>query len=84
MLRSADIREELRHTRVVGEVAVPFRLDYLSCILTIVSTILVAVNSVVICLIGLRTEQFGFIPANVFCIALYGINLRSWRKPHER
>jgi hypothetical protein len=77
-----------------AEVAVPFRLDYLSCILTIASTILVgrrcwegwilaAVNSVLLCLIGLRTAQFGFIPANVFCIALYGINLRSWRKPHE-
>jgi nicotinamide riboside transporter PnuC len=72
-----------------------FRLDYLSCILTIASTILVgrrywegwilaAVNSVIICLIGLHTSQFGFIPANVFCIALYGINLRSWRKPAER
>ena len=70
------------------------RLDYLSCILTIASTILVgrrywegwilaAVNSVIVCLIGFRTSQFGFIPANVFCIALYGINLRSWRKPEE-
>jgi len=70
------------------------RLDYLSCILTIASTILVgrrcwegwilaAVNSAIICLIGLRTSQFGFIPANVFCIALYGVNLRSWRKPEE-
>ncbi len=69
----------------------PLRLDYLSCVLTIVSTILVgrccwegwilaAINSVIVCLIGFRTEQFGFIPANLFCIALYGINLRSWRK----
>jgi nicotinamide riboside transporter PnuC len=69
-----------------------FRLDYLSCVLTIVSTILVgrrcwegwilaAINSVVVCLIGFRTAQFGFIPANVFCIVLYGVNLRSWRKP---
>ena len=44
------------------------RLDYLSCVLTIVSTILVGrrcwegwilagVNSVVICLIGFRTSQ---------------------------
>lgn len=67
-----------------------FRLDYLSCVLTIVSTILIGkrywggwllagVNSVIICVIGLRTSQYGFIPANVFCIILYGINLRSWR-----
>jgi len=72
-----------------------FRLDYLSCVLTIGSTILVgrrcwegwilaAINSVVVCLIGFRTAQFGFIPANVFCIALYAINLRAWRKPETR
>jgi nicotinamide riboside transporter PnuC len=75
--------------------SVVFRFDYLSCVLTIVSTILVgkrrwegwilaAINSVVVCLIGFRTSQFGFIPANVFCIALYAINLRSWRKPQIR
>jgi hypothetical protein len=74
---------------------VPFRLDYLSCVLTIVSTILVgkrcwegwilaAINSVVVCLIGFRTAQFGFIPANLFCIGLYAVNLRSWRKPATR
>jgi len=68
-----------------------FRLDYVSCFLTITSTILVgkrcwegwvlaAINSVVVCFIGFRTAQFGFIPANVFCIALYAVNLRSWRK----
>ena len=67
------------------------RLDFLSCVLTIVSTILVgrrcwegwvfaAVNSVIVCVIGLRTSQFGFIPANLFCIVLYGFNLRTWRK----
>jgi len=43
---------------------------------------LAAVNSVILCVIGLRTEQFGFIPANLFCIVLYGVNLRRWRK-HE-
>ncbi|HVM93831.1 MAG TPA: hypothetical protein VMT67_13505 [Terriglobales bacterium] len=68
-----------------------FRLDYLSCILTIASTILVGrrcwegwalatVNSVIICIIGLRTAQIGFIPANVFCIAMSAVNLRSWRR----
>ncbi len=67
------------------------RLDYVSCVLTIVSTILVgkrcwegwvlaAVNSVIICIIGFRTAQLGFIPANVFCLVLYGVNLRKWRK----
>jgi nicotinamide riboside transporter PnuC len=72
-----------------------FRLDYISCILTIVSTfllgkrywegwILAAINSAVVCVIGFRTAQFGFIPANVFCIGLYAINLRSWRKPEAR
>ncbi len=68
-----------------------FRLDYLSCALTVVSTILVgrrcwegwilaAINSAIVCVIGLRTAQFGFIPANVFCIVLYGFNLRSWKR----
>ena len=67
------------------------RLDYLSCVLTIFSTILVgkrcwegwvlaAVNSVLICIIGFRTAQLGFIPANVFCLVLYAFNLRNWRK----
>lgn len=68
-----------------------WRLDCLSCVLTVFSTILVgrrywtgwviaAVNSVIICVIGLRTGQLGFIPANLFCIVLYGANLRTWRK----
>ncbi|MFZ0864911.1 MAG: hypothetical protein ABR881_06930 [Candidatus Sulfotelmatobacter sp.] len=68
-----------------------FRLDYLSCVLTIVSAILIGkrcwegwilatINSAIVCVIGLRTSQLGFIPANLFCIVLYGFNLRSWRK----
>ena len=67
------------------------RLDYLSCVLTIVSTILIgkrcwegwalaAVNSVIVCIIGVKTSQFGFVPANLFCIVLYAVNLRTWRK----
>ena len=67
------------------------RLDYLSCVLTVISTILVgrrlwegwvlaAINSVIICVIAVRTAQTGFIPANLFCIALYAMNLRAWRK----
>jgi hypothetical protein len=68
-----------------------FRLDTLSCALTVLSTVLVGrklwtglvvagVNSLVICLIGLRTQQFGFIPANLFCIAVYAVSVRSWMK----
>ena len=67
------------------------RLDCLSCVLTVISTILVgrrcwegwilaAANSLIICVIGLRTAQLGFIPANLFCIVLYAVNLRTWRK----
>jgi hypothetical protein len=67
------------------------RLDYLSCVLTITSTILVGrrcwegwlvglVNSAVICVIGIKTAQFGFIPANLFCIAISANNLRNWRR----
>ena len=67
------------------------RLDYISCVLTVISTVLVGrklwqgwiiagANSALICLIGIRTAQFGFIPANLFCIALYSYNLRSWKK----
>jgi hypothetical protein len=33
-----------------------------------------------ICVIGLRTAQLRFIPANLFCIVLYAFNLRTWRK----
>jgi hypothetical protein len=67
------------------------KLDYLSCVLTVISTILVGkrwwggwvlagINSVVLCVIGYRTSQLGFIPANIFCMVLYGLNVRSWRR----
>jgi hypothetical protein len=68
------------------------RLDCLSCVLTVLSTILVGRR----CWGGLgagggdeqpdhlrhrvRTAQLGFIPANLFCIVLYAVNLRTWRK----
>jgi hypothetical protein len=66
------------------------RLDYLSCLLTVISTVLVgkrhwegwllaAANSLLLCVIGFRTAQLGFIPANLFCIVLYGYNVRNWR-----
>jgi len=65
-------------------------LDYVSCILTVLGTILLgrklwqgwvvaALNSAVVCVIGLRTAQFGFVPANLLCIALYTSNLLTWR-----
>jgi hypothetical protein len=68
-----------------------FRLDYLSCFLTVVATILVGrkiwaglvvscVNSLIVCVIGMHTSQYGFIPANVFCICINAYNLRAWSK----
>ncbi len=81
---------------VVRRVLVPschvlLRLDYISCVLTVLSTVLIGkrlwhgwlvagANSVIICIIGVRTAQFGFVPANLFCIALYTYNLTSWRR----
>jgi hypothetical protein len=32
------------------------------------------------CVIGIQTQQLGFVPANVFCIAMSAINLHSWRR----
>jgi nicotinamide riboside transporter PnuC len=68
-----------------------FRLDYISCVLTITSTILVGkkrwegwviagINSALICVIAVNTSQLGFIPANLFCLALYAYNIWEWRK----
>ena len=73
-----------------------FRLDYLSCFLTILATVLVGrkswtgllisiVNSLIVCVIGFRTSQFGFIPANLICICVYAFSIRSWlKKTHKR
>ena len=66
------------------------RLDYLSCVLTVLGTVLIgrklwqgwivaAINSAVVCIIGMRTAQFGLVPANLLCIALYTSNLFAWR-----
>jgi hypothetical protein len=68
-----------------------FHLDYLSCFLTMSATVLVArkswtgllisiVNSMIVCVIGFRTSQFGFIPANLICICVYAFSIRSWIK----
>ena len=66
-------------------------LDYLSCLLTVLATMLLArkswlglliaiVNSLIVCAIALRTSQLGFIPANLFCVCIYAFNIRSWLK----
>jgi hypothetical protein len=66
------------------------RLDYVSCVLTILSTVLIGkklwhgwifagANSIIICVIGMRTAEFGFLPGNLFCIGLYANNLWNWR-----
>jgi hypothetical protein len=68
-----------------------FHLDYLSCFLTVLATILLArkswvgllvstVNSLIVCVIGLRTLQLGFIPANLFCVFVYAISIPAWLK----
>jgi hypothetical protein len=72
-----------------------FHLDYLSCFFTILATILLArkswigllvaiANSLIVCVIGLRTSQLGFIPANLFCVCVYAFSMRSWLKEHTR
>jgi hypothetical protein len=66
-----------------------FRLDYISCLLTVVATVLIGrkmwtglvvsiVNSLIVCVIGLHTSQYGFIPANMFCVCMNAYNLRAW------
>jgi hypothetical protein len=66
------------------------RLDYLSCVLTIVSTVMIGrhmwqgwvvtgVNSVILCIIGIKTAQFGLVPANLFCVGMYAYNVFAWR-----
>jgi hypothetical protein len=68
-----------------------FKLDYISCLLTVVSTLLVGrknwtglvlagINSAIVCVIGVKTAEYGFIPANVFCIVTYAVSVRSWRR----
>lgn len=68
-----------------------FRLDYVSCCLTVLATILLGrkswtglivaiANSSIVCVIGLQTSQLGFIPANLFCICVYALSIRSWLK----
>ena len=69
-------------------------LDYLSCALTVASKVMIGkrlwqvwvlagANSVIICLIGLQTAQFGFVPANAFCLALSANNFWRWREERK-
>jgi hypothetical protein len=68
-----------------------FRLDYISCVSTVSAAILLGqkrwqgwlvagINSILICDIAVNTSQLGFIPANLFCVALYAYNIFGWRK----
>ena len=70
-------------------------LDYISCLLTILSTFLIgkrlwfgwiiaATNSLVICVIGVQTAQYGFLPGNLLCIVLYAHNLSNWRQGNQK
>lgn len=43
-----------------------------------IGLVLAALNSAIVCVIGLRTAQFGFIPANLICICVYAASIRSW------
>ena len=72
-----------------------FHLDYISCLLTILSTILIgkrlwfgwiiaALNSLVVCVIGVQTAQYGFLPGNLFCIVLYAHNVANWRPEAQK
>ena len=82
---------ESGHVSTGGSVFAMFHLDYLSCFLTVLATILLArkswiglliaiVNSLIVCAIGLRTSQLGFIPGNLICICVYAFSIRSWVK----
>ncbi|MGB7463167.1 MAG: hypothetical protein WBW14_09740 [Candidatus Acidiferrum sp.] len=42
--------------------------------------LIAGLNSALICVIAVDTSQLGFIPANVFCLALYSYNIREWNK----
>jgi hypothetical protein len=42
--------------------------------------VVASINSLLICVIGLRTAQLGFVPANLFCLAVYAFSIRSWIK----
>jgi hypothetical protein len=72
-----------------------YHLDYISCFLTILSTVLIgkrlwfgwiiaALNSLVVCVIGVQTAKYGFLPGNLLCIVLYAHNLTNWRPATQK
>jgi hypothetical protein len=68
---------------------VMFHLDYLSCFLAVLATILLAPKSwiglsLLVCAIGLRTSQLGFISTSLFSICVYVFSMRSWLKKQIR
>ena len=44
--------------------------------------VIASINSVIVGIIGLHTNQYGLILANLFCILAYAWNLQDWR--HDR
>lgn len=92
MIQITEARHNLIQTNGSGRGAkAVLHLDYFSCFLTVVSTVLVgrkhwmglviaSVNSVIVCVIGMRTGQYGFVPANLFCILTYAWCVGTWRR----
>jgi hypothetical protein len=49
--------------------------------------VVAAINCVIVCAIGMRTAQYGLVPANLFYILTYAWSIRSWscdRKPTNK
>src|ERR1700750_2422593 len=78
-----------------GPAVTMFRLGFLSGFLTVVATMRIGrkmwtglvvsgVNSLIVCVIGVHTSQYGFIPANVFCICINAFNLKLWLNKGEQ
>lgn len=42
--------------------------------------VIAAINSAIICVIGVHTAQLGFVAANLFCIFTYAWSVHSWRR----
>ena len=101
-LQQAEHKSRIRELQITGSlnrlkrrVFAMIHLDYVSCLLTVLATILLArkswigllvaiVNSLIVCIIGFRTSQLGFIPANLFCICVYASSMRPWLKEQPR
>lgn len=42
-----------------------------------------SINCAIVCVIGMHTGQYGFIPANLFCIIMYTWSIQSWRRDRK-